>query len=251
MGDYITRLQSFLDKELKNKENINVLEAGCGSLSKITFQTATQITGIDISALQLERNKILEKKIQGDLHTYDLGTSNYDVIVCWDVLEHLHTPAKALDNMIKSLTPGGILLIKLPNLMSMKGLITKFSSHKLHVLYYKLVYKQKNAGKDDTGPFKTFLRYTVSPNGLKKYAQSRNLEVPYMSFHDVSDADYFLARLRFKNALKKVYTMSNSLARMVSLGALNKSELVIVLKKPEHSESSKRSDEFKKTNSLF
>jgi SAM-dependent methyltransferase len=232
MFDYKGAIQSFLDKELRDKEKIYILEAGCGSLSKITVKQTKHITGIDISEKQLERNRMLDMKIKGDLHTHNLGSNQYDLIVCWDVLEHLEKPGMALDNMVKSLKPGGILLIKLPNLMSLKGLITKYSSHSIHVLYYKIVFKQKNAGKDDTGPFKTYLKYAVSPGGLKKYVRERNLEMPYFRFHDVLDDSFFLDRLKYRNQLRALYSFARNAARILSFGRLNGSELAMVIRKP-------------------
>jgi SAM-dependent methyltransferase len=237
MADYKGRLQDFIDNELKDKQFLNILEAGCGSLSRITFNQQKFITGIDISEKQLERNNILDKKILGDLHTEDLGENQYDLIVCWDVLEHLDKPRLAMDNMVKSLKQGGILLIKLPNLMSLKGLITKYSSHKIHVLYYKLVYKQKDAGKNDTGPFKTYLRYAISPDGLKKFARDRKLEVPYFNYYDVSDDQSFLNRLKYKKQLRAIYSFFKKLAGLISFGKLKSSELIMVIRKPTASAS--------------
>lgn len=232
MTDFIYKIQLFLNDELKNKDNLNVLEAGCGSLSKITFQHSINLTGIDISEKQLERNQTLKKKILGDLHSYDLGENIYDVIVCWDVLEHLDKPTMALDNMMRSLVPGGILLIKLPNVMSLKGLITKYTPHNLHVLYYKLVYKRPDAGKNDTGPFKSFLRYAISQKGFRKYAASRGFEIPFLEFADISETEYFLKRLKHSGIFKKAYRTANKLARLISFNTLDKSEMAVILRKP-------------------
>ncbi len=76
--------------------NFSALEAGCGSASRITIPTSYHITGIDISQSQLDRNKSLNKKILGSLETHEFESESYDLIVCWDVLEHLQHPDKVL-----------------------------------------------------------------------------------------------------------------------------------------------------------
>ncbi len=183
MADFQKDFQEFINEELDSKNGIKVLEAGCGSntIENIKINKEKHITGIDISRKQLARNNYLNKKILGDLQKYEFENNNYDLVVCWDVLEHLIKPKLALDNMSKALKPGGLMVLKLPNLMSFKGLLTRFTPHSLHVLYYKLIYKQPNAGKDDIGPFKTFLKYSVAPNSLKKYANKNGLKIVALS----------------------------------------------------------------------
>jgi SAM-dependent methyltransferase len=231
MVDYKMNLQEFLTKELESKKRIEILEAGCGSLQKITFEKEVYITGFDISQKQLDRNIYLNKKILGDLQKFDFERDKFDLIICWDVLEHLPKPKLALDNMSKALKPGGLMVLKLPNLMSFKGLFTRFSPHSIHVLYYKLVYKQPNAGKDDTGPFKTFLKFAVAPNSLKRYAKSRGLKVVRFELMDVSDEPYFFIRTKHRKLLLALYKAAKTLSIILSFGYLGGSEVAIVFQK--------------------
>jgi SAM-dependent methyltransferase len=231
MGDFVANLQEFLDKKLDSIKRIDILEAGCGSLQKITFKKEINITGIDISQKQLDRNVYLNKKILGDLEKYNFGDNKFDLIICWDVLEHLSNPKLALDNMANALKPGGLMVLKLPNLMSFKGLFTRFTPHGVHVLYYKLVYKQPNAGKDDTGPFKTFLRFAVAPNSLKRYARSKGLNVVRFELRDVSEDPYFFIRTKHRKLLLTLYMTAKILSHIISLGSLGGSEVSIVLQK--------------------
>jgi len=231
MINYRERYSKFLNDKLKGRTKLDVLEAGCGSLKKISFNQSVTLTGIDISAKQLERNIYLDKKIQGDLHTYKFQPSSFDVIVCWDVLEHLEKPNLAMDNMVNSLKPEGLLVIKLPNLLSLKGLITKYSPYSIHVLYYKLVYKKADAGKNDSGPFKTFLKPEVSPPSLKKYAVSRGMSVVYFDLFDIMDESYTFKRTRFPKMWRGVYRFFKSLSTFLSFGILNGSECLIIMEK--------------------
>src|SRR4051812_43966697 len=98
MTEAIRQLKTTLDRLLEGKQIEHVLEAGCGSASHISIAADACLTGIDISEKQLARNQALDEKILGDVQSYALPESRFDVIICWDVLEHLPHPELALEN---------------------------------------------------------------------------------------------------------------------------------------------------------
>ncbi len=64
--------------------------------------------------------------------------------------------------MRRALKPDGIMVLALPNLMSVKGLVTKFTPHAFHTWFYRRVYRSAKTGEDDEGPFPTYFRRAVS-----------------------------------------------------------------------------------------
>jgi hypothetical protein len=133
--------------------------------------------------------------------------------------------------MSKALKPGALMVLKLPNLMSFKGLFTRFTPHSIHVLYYKLVYKQPNAGKDDVGPFKTFLKYEIAPNSIKRYARLNGMKVVYFELRDASEEPYFFIRTKYRKLLLTLYNIAKTLSYIISFGKLGGSEAIIILQK--------------------
>ena len=133
----LPELQAFLDKEMARMESVRVLEAGCGSASNVRFGARARLVGIDISRMQLERNTILQEKIIGDIQQYDFPPASFDLIVCWDVLEHLPQPELALRRFARAVKTNGLVILKLPNVLSVKGLVTKLLPHTFHVLAYR------------------------------------------------------------------------------------------------------------------
>lgn len=101
-------------------KGLHVLDAGCGFQLPIPLDAAT-VTGIDISPAALARNEHAHEKILGDITTYPLPRSEYDAVVCWDVIEHLRDPRAALRNLAPTLKPGGLLIVGLPELFSAKA----------------------------------------------------------------------------------------------------------------------------------
>ena len=107
-------------------------------------------------------------------------------ILCWTVLEHLHDPRRALDNLVQALAPGGLLVVGFPNLLSLKGLVTKFTPLQMHVWFYKNVLGNQTAGEDDAGPFPTHLRISISPPGLHRYAVRNNLTMLHLRTYEAA-----------------------------------------------------------------
>ena len=160
-----------------NKQKLSVLEAGGGSTSHFTLPDSAFVTTIDISPEQIDRNSYAQEKILGDIERFDFDDRKFDLIICWDVIEHLKDPRSAIDNLLNALNDQGIIVIGAPIVNSTKGLITKFTPHAFHVIAYKFLLHSKNAGRPGYPPFPTFLRLFISPENLKRYVESRSNEV--------------------------------------------------------------------------
>jgi SAM-dependent methyltransferase len=226
----ISGLQKFLDDALQDRPELQVLEAGCGSASHLHFEQPTHQTGIDISEQQLQRNSDLDERVLGDIQYFDFQSRRFDVIVCWDVLEHLPNPELALEKFVEAIKEGGLIVLKLPNLLSVKGLLTKYLPHRAHVGVYRYLYGYRNAGSPDVGPFKTYLRCALTPNSIKAFALHHGLTVAYLFSYDVAELSYFLRKDRRAWLARKVYVMLTAVGRFVTGGLLGDSELIIVLR---------------------
>jgi SAM-dependent methyltransferase len=223
----ILDLQSFVDGELSHRPSIRLLEAGCGSASHLTFRGAVQRVGIDISEKQLERNTVLNEKIVGDLQQHEFPPASFDAIICWDVLEHLAQPELALRQFGRAIKPGGLIILKLPNVLSVKGLVTKGLPHTLHVLAYRYIYHDPEAGKDDRAPFKTHLRFNISARAIRRQGVQLGLRTAYFATADVAG----IAWLQRRKLVNYSYLMFKHIFGWLSLGRLGDSELFIVLTK--------------------
>jgi 2-polyprenyl-3-methyl-5-hydroxy-6-metoxy-1,4-benzoquinol methylase len=136
--DYQTALVA-LRQFLGELTHLKVLEAGCGSASHIPMNDCF-VTGIDISPYQLERNQRLSERICADLHQYDnpAWQESFDVIICWNVLEHLQNPKVVVEKFFKWLKPSGKMILGYPNPQIWKGVVTKYSPYFVHQLFYRI-----------------------------------------------------------------------------------------------------------------
>jgi 2-polyprenyl-3-methyl-5-hydroxy-6-metoxy-1,4-benzoquinol methylase len=227
MSALSTGLQEFLDDATSAKSTLRILEAGCGSRTNIRFDDRVHWVGIDISAAQLERNNGLREKIHADVQTYEFPNGDFDMIVCWDVLEHLETPEAALRRFAEAVKPGGLIVLKIPNLDSMKGRLTRALPHGVHVAWYQYVHGRRYTDREDGGPFRTFLRSSIAPSALRRFAAESGLDVPFEAYYDVSN----VVSLRRKKAALLAYKAAKSVVGLLSMGKLGDSEYIIVMQR--------------------
>lgn len=103
-------------------KNKNVLDLGCntGYGTRILFESAKQIVGVDVSAKALSSAKneyghlgIAFKEIDGQQLPFADGA--FDVIVSLQVIEHIVDYTKYIAEIQRALSPGGVALFTTPN----------------------------------------------------------------------------------------------------------------------------------------
>jgi SAM-dependent methyltransferase len=201
MPNAIEQLQLLVNRFLESRGPVRILEAGCGSMSRIAFGDKKHVVGIDISEKQLERNKALDYALCGDIQTYRFPKAAFDIIVCWDVLEHLQTPEKAIERFFYTCKPGGLIILAFPNVYSFKGIVTKVSPHAIHVWYYKYLLNEPDAGQDDRAPFPTYLKSSMSYPAISRCASAHDASVDLLAFRESDDMKNVRRKFPILNAL--------------------------------------------------
>lgn len=214
-------LQRALEKLLPARRPLKVLEAGCGSTSHLPLDPSWHLSGIDLSQRQLDRNQHLQEKIIGNLETYELESAKFDLIVCWDVIEHLPNPNKALLNMSKAVAPGGILVLAFPHLHSVKGYVTKLTPFWVHIAFYRFLMKQSRSTAEDN-QFPTYLRRDILPKRIVALAESNGLECCFNSNYE--------GPVQFD--LRQRNRIANAFFSLISPLGLNDSDCMLMLRRP-------------------
>src|SRR5689334_15386361 len=126
---------------------VRIYEAGGGSVSCIPADLLSKahVTVVDIDETQMKRNKYATTKIHGDVQTAVFPEGSFDLVVCYNVIEHLASPGEAIRHFHTSLRPGGLLFIAAPNPQSFSGWVTRVTPHWFHVLYYRHILGYKYA----------------------------------------------------------------------------------------------------------
>ena len=116
--DYYERdFYKFLDKiDFKNKM---VLDVGCGGGDKTAnlVERGGIVTGCDVADVRKKENndkfnfKIIEKD------KFSFPDNSFDIVINFDVIEHVEDDLKFVNEMHRELKPGGVAYVTTPNLV--------------------------------------------------------------------------------------------------------------------------------------
>ena len=181
-ADELAFLSGLIAREAKGKPLLRVLEAGCGREWHLrTGELPIEITGVDLDRHALMHRqtvrKDLQKAIVGDLRSVALPAVHYDVVYSSFVLEHIDGAELALDNMVRALRPGGLLVIRVPDLQGFQTCMARVLPHWAAVFYYRHGWKIEKAGQPGFAPYPTYYDDVISVRGFKAYCARAGLTI--------------------------------------------------------------------------
>ena len=161
--------------------SLSIYEAGGGSTSFLPLNVLRRahVTVVDIDEDQICNNDYAQEAILGDIQTHRFPPTSFDLIICYNVIEHVPDVEAALSGFCEALKPNGLLLIGAPNPKSLSGVVTKYSPHWFHVWFYRYVRGDKNAGWPGHAPFPTHFHPLVTLSNLEAFARVNGLQAIY------------------------------------------------------------------------
>lgn len=178
-----------------------VLDAGCGARSHIALPPAARVVGLDVSRTQLGRNASAAFRVEGDVSALPLADDSVDAAVSWDVLEHVHDPARVVAELQRVVRPDGVIVIAVPHVLSLKGVVTRATPWWVHVWVYRRVLGDASVGTDTSDQFPTTLRLVLRPAGLRRLARTLALEVLMLDAYEGPVPQHFRRRHPWGGAL--------------------------------------------------
>jgi SAM-dependent methyltransferase len=159
-----------------------ILDFGCGTGmlgAAIKDQMACEIVGVTFSEGEAaEAAKRLDRVLVDNLDTFtappDLGT--FDVVICSHILEHLRELQRLLGIARRLMTPGGSLIVALPNVLHWKQRLLLLRGH----------FKYTEGGIMDSTHVRFFdwdtARALVSDSGfeLREATSEGNFPIPFV-----------------------------------------------------------------------
>jgi 2-polyprenyl-3-methyl-5-hydroxy-6-metoxy-1,4-benzoquinol methylase len=178
--DSLMTVHEILNVELP-VHGLSVYEAGGGSTSFLPPEVLrrSHVTVVDIDEDQIRNNSYAQETILGDIQTWRFPPHSFDLIICYNVLEHVPYVEAALAGFFQSLKRGGLILIGAPNPRSLSGVVTKYTPHWFHVWFYRHIIGKKSAGLPGQPPFPTYFHRLVTPSLLEAFARKNGLQVIY------------------------------------------------------------------------
>lgn len=208
-------LQERLDQLLADVQRpVRILDAGCGKQLQIPIADNRHIIGIDIDSKQVARNSEVDDGIVGNIQIYPFESNSFDVIVCWNVLEHVEDPRAALANFERALRRPGILVLAGPHPRSFKGTATKLTPFWLH----KLAWRRLLGAEPALERFPTHMSDGALPEQLIEFASERKMRVEFLMTYEGWEQRSFRSRPGIGG---RAFRAGMHAVEAVTLGAVN------------------------------
>lgn len=219
-----------VERRLAGRTLIRILDAGCGATSRVFVGAPSYRVGIDASAEEIAQNRAIDEPIVEPLETAAIAENSFDLVVCWDVLEHLEDPLATLDRLIRSLTLGGILVLALPNVASIKAHLARLTPHVVHRAVFRWLYPRARTFGDH-GPFETVLANKLALDQLVSYVAARGIIIDGIVTYESAMQRKARSKIHLgDSAWRKV----SSTVERASGGRLDllRSDIILVLRRP-------------------
>ena len=116
------RWQEHSETLARHKQGGALLDLGCSSGAFLEFVKGDswQLNGIEMSSDCARRAEARTgaRVFVGDILDAPFPHASFDVITCFDVLEHLYEPVKIMAKVLEWLKPGGVFYVQVPNIDS-------------------------------------------------------------------------------------------------------------------------------------
>jgi 2-polyprenyl-3-methyl-5-hydroxy-6-metoxy-1,4-benzoquinol methylase len=146
------------------------LGAGAGIVKEMNFRgLAKSIAGVDPDP-RVVQNPYLDEARIGIGESIPYPDASFDLVFADNVLEHLEQPTRVFTEIARTLTPGGLLLVKTPNRRHYMPTLARILPHRVHDWYNRL------RGRETEDTFPTFYRVNT-PAALRKHAAEAGLRV--------------------------------------------------------------------------
>lgn len=141
---YARTPQEQFDERLANYlvPGMSILDVGGGRaplLKPAERPAGTHYAGLDIDASLMAEAGTYDEMIESDICKFQPELEGrFDLIVCWQVLEHVKPLEAAFENMYRYLKPGGVMLTQFSGTWSVFGVLNRLLPHWLAVRALKL-----------------------------------------------------------------------------------------------------------------
>jgi SAM-dependent methyltransferase len=169
----------FVDSILPRAGVLKVFAAEAGQ-ERFAIRSPAYI--VDADVVQAERGRRLESDEYRvvDLERLELEAAEYDVVLCINVLEHVHKPIALFPIVARGLKHDGLFVLMLPNVLSLKGMVTRVTPSRLGQWFYVRVLRTPR----QTDPVSSVHSLSLRASSLRRHAASNDLNVEYVRLYE-------------------------------------------------------------------
>lgn len=117
-----------------------VLDAGCGEYNRLLDKSSIEkLIGCDIDSSAIRNNKDISEGIVADLENLTLSENDFDLVMSYDVIEHLDNPERFVESAARMLKRDGHIFVITPNRNSLFGFVAWLIPYTIKKIILKIL----------------------------------------------------------------------------------------------------------------
>lgn len=181
-------IEKFLDA-LPNKQNLDVLDVGCGAGNMIHHLAQYgRVRGIEVDArpVKIAQQRGYDVRLGDATQTIPFGDGSFDLVTALDVIEHVDADENIMREALRVLRPNGHLLITTPAFQWLWSHNDELNAHKRRYTATELRTKMVRAGFEVTRlSYNFFLVFPMAAGMIAlKNATGKSAELKSHHFND-------------------------------------------------------------------
>src|SRR5271166_1429589 len=207
-------------REFLPRTRCRVLDAGCGEDAPFTrrFSSEAAVIGIDLCR-NLPRDL---QTVCGDLARLPFRDNTFSLVFSRSVFEHLTDPDQVMEEVRRTLKPGGFCVILTPNRYDYSSVVARFTPQRFHEWFVNRIY-----GSHTYDTFPTL--YRANTPGYFEGVAARNKA---WRIRRVAGLRHYPANLTFSRVLFRLGVLYDRLIARLDFKALQPSLLIVLEKTP-------------------
>ncbi|MEN3313566.1 MAG: hypothetical protein V7645_2895 [Actinomycetota bacterium] len=212
--------EQFVDSFLPRDEVLRVLDIKAGE-QRFEIRRPIYVVGVDVLQAERGRRPDADEHRVMDLEDVELEQEEYDIVLCVNVLEHARDPLALFASVRDALKTGGTFVAVLPNVVSLKGFLTRLTPRPVHRWFYSHIL----GASPESHPAPSVHSLSLRPTSLLAHARSSGWKVEY--FRTYEGPVQKSVRRRF-GIVGRPWQALVVLTRMLTFGFLSAEETGIV-----------------------
>jgi len=173
------RAERFVDSILPRSQVLKVLDIKAGE-QRFEIRRPIYVVGVDVLQAERGRRHDADEHRLMDLEQVELESTEYDVVLCINVLEHARDPLALFAVVREALKPKGIFVIELPNVVSLKGFLVRLTPWSVHRWFYAHVLRAASENQ----PAPSIHSLSLRPSSLLSQARASGWKVEYFRMYE-------------------------------------------------------------------
>lgn len=210
----------FVESILPQHRPLKVFAAEAGE-EQFAIRSPAYIVDADVVQAERGRRPGADEYRVVDLERLEIEPDEYDVVLCVNVLEHVRQPLTLFPTVSEALKKGGLFVLVLPNVSSLKGLVTRMTPGRFRQWFYVRVLRVSAQNH----PVSSVHSFSLRPSSLLMHACSSGWKVEYFRLYEGPTQKAVRSRL---GIVGRRWKSLAALTRLMTFGLLTAEETGII-----------------------